>query len=158
MELCQEWWKEHTPSNLGWGLPRWCSGKDSGCQCRRRRTCRFYPWVGKIPWGRKWQPTLVFLPGKFHEQRSLEGYSPWGHEELDMTEQLSTHMLCMTSKHLINSLKKRIKFDTVAKWTTRQDSSTGWFALPHRVLMWPELSWGCQWKYPHFLTFNLVVS
>ena len=37
----------------------------------------FDPWVGKIPWRRKWQPTAVFLPGKSHGQRSLEGYSPW---------------------------------------------------------------------------------
>ena len=36
----------------------------------------FDPWVGKIPWRRKWQVTLVFLPGKSHWQRSLEGYSP----------------------------------------------------------------------------------
>ena len=43
------------------------------------------PWVGKI-WRRKWQPTSVFLPGEFHEQRSLVGYSPWGHKESDMTE------------------------------------------------------------------------
>ena len=34
-------------------------------------------WVGKIPWRRKWQPTPVFLPGKLHKQRTLEGYSPW---------------------------------------------------------------------------------
>ena len=40
----------------------------------------FYPWVGKIPWGRKWQPTPAFLPGKSHGQRSLTGYSPRGHE------------------------------------------------------------------------------
>ena len=38
------------------------------------------------PWRRKWQPTPVFLPGKFHGQRSLAGYSPRGHKELDMTE------------------------------------------------------------------------
>ena len=36
------------------------------------------PWVRKIPWSRKWQPTSVFMPGKFHGQRSLVGYSPWG--------------------------------------------------------------------------------
>ena len=36
--------------------------------------------------------TLVLLPGKFHAHRSLEGYSPWGHKELDMTERLSTHI------------------------------------------------------------------
>ena len=38
----------------------------------------FDPWVGKIPWSGKWQPTAVFLPGKFHGQRSLAGHSPWG--------------------------------------------------------------------------------
>ena len=40
----------------------------------------------KIPWRRKWQPTPVFLPGEFHSQRSLVGYSLWGHKELDMTK------------------------------------------------------------------------
>ena len=45
-------------------------------QCRRPR---FDPWVGKIPWRREWQPTLVFLPGKSRGQRSWAGYNPWGH-------------------------------------------------------------------------------
>ena len=71
--------------------PWWLSGKESACYCKRHRRWRFDPWVGKIPWGRKWQPTLVFLPGKFHEQRSLVGYSPWGCKESDMTEWLSAH-------------------------------------------------------------------
>ena len=39
---------------------------------------RFDPWVGKIPWRRKWQPTPGLLPGKSHGQRSLEGYCSWG--------------------------------------------------------------------------------
>ena len=39
---------------------------------------RFNPWVGKIPWRREWQPTQVFLPGEFHGQSGLVGYSPWG--------------------------------------------------------------------------------
>ena len=43
-------------------------------QCRRPR---FDPWVGKIPWKRKWQSTPVFLPGKSHGQRSLSGDGPW---------------------------------------------------------------------------------
>ena len=55
-------------------------------QCRR---LRFDPWVGKIPWRRKRQPTPVFLPGKSHGQRSLGDYSPRGCEESDMTEQLN---------------------------------------------------------------------
>ena len=53
----------------------------------------FDPWVGKIPWVRKWQPPPVFLPGKSHGQRSLAGYSPWGCKESDMTEQLSKDTL-----------------------------------------------------------------
>ena len=43
-----------------WGFP----GKESACQCRRHKTQEFAPWVKKIPWRRKWQPTPVFLPGK----------------------------------------------------------------------------------------------
>ena len=46
----------------------------------------FSPWVGKIPWRRKRQPTAVFLPGESHGQRSLAGYSPWSHRVSDMTE------------------------------------------------------------------------
>ena len=65
------------------GLPRWHSGKESTYQCRRRG---FEPWVRKIPWRRKWQPTPVFLSGKFHGQKSLAGYSQWSRKELDTTE------------------------------------------------------------------------
>ena len=49
----------------------------------------FNPWVRKIPWRREWQPTRALLPGKSHGQRSLEGYSPWGHQESETTEQLT---------------------------------------------------------------------
>ena len=59
-------------------LPRWLGGKDSACQCRRCQRCGFHPWVGKIPWKRKWQSAPVFWPGKSCGQRSLEGYSPQG--------------------------------------------------------------------------------
>ena len=45
------------------GLSRWHSEKDSACQCRRQKRLGFNPWVRKIPWRRKWQPTPVFLPG-----------------------------------------------------------------------------------------------
>jgi len=55
-------------------------------QCRRRKRHGFNPWLGKIFWRRAWQPTPVFLPGESHGQRSLEGYSSQGHEELDVTE------------------------------------------------------------------------
>ena len=46
----------------------------------------FDPWVRKISWRRKWQPTPVFLLGKSHGRRNLVGYSPWGRKESDTTE------------------------------------------------------------------------
>ena len=49
--------------------------------------------IGKAPWRRAWQPIPVFLPGESHGQRSLVGYSPWGHKELDTTEQFSMRAL-----------------------------------------------------------------
>ena len=48
--------------------------------------CRFDPWIRKIPWRKAWQSTPIFLPEESHGQRSLVGYSPWGHKELDTTE------------------------------------------------------------------------
>ena len=60
------------------------------CQCR---TCGFNPWVQKILWRRKWQPTPVSLPRKSHGQRSLVGYSPWSH--------------------------KRVGYDWATKWQTK---------------------------------------
>ena len=70
-------------------LPTWLNGKESACQCRRRKRPGFSPWVGKIPWGRKWQSTPVFLPGKSLRQRSLAGYSPWMGSQSQI--QLSMH-------------------------------------------------------------------
>ena len=77
------------------GPPTWLSGKEYLPMQEMQKT-----WVWSLgwedPWRRKWQPTPVFLPGKSHGQRSLAGYSPRGHKELDTTEWLNTqtHMLC----------------------------------------------------------------
>ena len=70
-------------AHIPMGFPGGASGKNPTCQCRR---CRFDPWVRKIPWRRIQQPTPVFLPGESHGQRSLVGYSPQDHKELDTTE------------------------------------------------------------------------
>ena len=67
------------------GLPWWLRWLSVCLQCGRPG---FDPWVGKIPWRRKWQSTPVQLPGKSHGQRSLVGYSPWGCKESDTTERL----------------------------------------------------------------------
>ena len=63
---------------VAFGLPRWLSRWRICLQCRSCRGCRFNPWVRKIPWRRSWQPSPVFLPGKFHEQRNLVDCSTWG--------------------------------------------------------------------------------
>ena len=58
-------------------------------------------WVGKILWSRKWQPTPVFLPGKFHAQRSLAGHSLWVVKESDLTERLNTHIQTLMTSHYL---------------------------------------------------------
>ena len=62
-------------------------GKEPACQCCLHG---FHPWVGKIAWTRKWQPTPVFLSGEPHGQRSLAGCSLWCCRESDTTEQLNS--------------------------------------------------------------------
>ena len=73
------------------GCPRWLSGKESAHLCRIQMRCEFDPWVGKIPWRRKWQPAPIFLSGKSHGQRGLVGCSLSDHKNLDMTEDACTH-------------------------------------------------------------------
>ena len=81
--------QETITSNMG--LSRRHSGTESAWQCRSCKRCGFNPCTRKIPSSRKWQPTPVILPVKFHGQRSLEGYSPWCCKESDTTEKLSMH-------------------------------------------------------------------
>ena len=64
------------------GFPWWLSSGESASPCRKHK---FNPWVGKIPWRRKWQPTPGLLTRKSHGQRSLASYSSWGHKGLDTT-------------------------------------------------------------------------
>ena len=67
---------------LAW-IPGGTSGKEPACQGKR---LQFDPWVRKILWRRAWQPTLVFLPGESHGQKSLAGYNPQSCKESGMTE------------------------------------------------------------------------
>ena len=79
-----------------WGLNTWCTAllgvfqmalvvKNPSANAENITRCGFDPWVRKIPWRRKWQPTPVFLPGEFHGQRRLAGYILRGCKESDMT-------------------------------------------------------------------------
>ena len=88
------------------GFPRWRS-RESTRQCRRPRRRGFDPWVGKIPWRRKWLPTAVFLPGKSRGQTSLPGHSPWGCNGSDTTERTHArmHARAHTHTHRVTCLK-----------------------------------------------------
>ena len=97
-------------------LPRWLSGQESTCQCRRHKRHQFNPWVRKIPWKRKWQPTPVFLPGKSHGQKSLVDYSSWGHKESDMTEQLSTNPCFPTAMQSWSLWQRPTKLKALPLW------------------------------------------
>jgi len=77
-----------------WWLTRW----GIFLQCGRPK---FNTWVWKIPWRREWPLTPVFLPGEFHGQRSLEGYSPQSCKESDMTEWLT---LTISHSQLTNKI------------------------------------------------------
>ena len=82
-ELYMAKWLTHTHTHTtSLGLPKWCSVKESACQCKRSKTHELDPWVRKIPWSKKQQSTPVLLPGKFYRQRSLVGYSPWSHKNV----------------------------------------------------------------------------
>ena len=108
--------------NLPCGLPRWGSGKESACQCKRCKGRWFDAWVGKMPWGRKWQPIPLLLPGKFHEQGSLAGYSTRGCKEPDVTEHTHTHTHTHTETHTDTPLpcniiaNQTLKHSPVSLW------------------------------------------
>ena len=74
-------------SNNNIGLPRWYSSKEAACQCRRLET-----WVLSLGWEDPLEEERsVFLPVKSHGQKSLVGYSPWGHKELGMIYRLNNN-------------------------------------------------------------------
>ena len=115
--------------------------KEFACQCRRHRRLRLHPWVGKIPWRRKRQPTPVFLPGKSHGQRSLVGSSPGGCKELDMTELASTHNnLLLFSCPFYHPLEK-----AMAPHSSTLTWEISWTEEPSRLQSMGSLRVGHDW-------------
>ena len=125
------------------------SGKECACQCRRCKRRGFSPWVGKIPWSRKWQPTPVFLPEKFHGQRSLAGYTPQGHKESDMTEMIQhaliqcpwffyrqslNKQLCLLPRLLPLHVLDNSKLGTVSYTLPKEMTSTQFKLFPVQVV------------------------
>ena len=108
----------------------------SPCLDRQCGRPRFNPWVRKIPWRRKWQPTPVFLPGKFHGQKSLVGCSPWSHKESDTTEWVTLVMTLVTPQLLNLSGSPRFRVlvweELKVFWTSHSIRASGTYALLFR--------------------------
>ena len=107
-------------------------GKQSTYQCKRCKGRGCTPWVRKIPWKRIRQPTPVYVLGRFHRLRSLEGYGPWGHKESDMTEHA----------HIVN-LQCCVSFRYTAKWFSYTNALSILFQIlfPYRLLQNTQISW-----------------
>ena len=83
----------------------------------------------KIPWRREWQPTPVFLPGEFHGQGSLAGYSPWGSKELDITEQLTLSLSLFHAVVRNNPKRSHVPFSQFPYMVTSFKSQPAcWFS------------------------------
>ena len=80
------------------GFSSGVTGKEPTYQCRRHKKGRFHPWVGKVPWRRKWQPGPVFLPGESLDQRNLVGLQSMGSHRVRHNKQLSMHTCTPTSQ------------------------------------------------------------
>ena len=108
-----------------------------------------------LPWRRAWQPTPVFLPGEFHGQRSLVGYSPWGCKELDTTVRLSTKGLpwWLSSKEfacnagnlglipgLEDPLKKMATHSSILAWELPQTEELSGLQSMRSQNSWSQLS------------------
>ena len=121
------------------GFPWWLSGKEPACNAGD---------VGSIPgwedslWRREWLPTPVFLPGGFHGQRSLVGYSPWGCKESDttkVTEHTQTHAQGGNQADFI-TFSEEVKKCTC----TRNKRNVEMNHKGNKVIFFPS-SWGRGW-------------
>ena len=122
------------------GFPGDSVVKNPLARCRKHG---FDWWVGKIPCSRKWQPTPVFLPGKSQGQRSLVGYSPWGHNR--------TVNFQMFKLVLEKAKEPEIKLPTSAGLSKEQESSrktsiSPLLTMPKPLTVWITINCGKFWK------------
>ena len=118
------------------------------CECRRQERCWFDPWVIKIAWRRKWQPTPVFLPRKSHGQRTLVGYSPWGQKSLTPLKLPSTQQL-HSIQHLGRVFVTTQILITVNRWDIIHTEKGSCLCLLHNlsIFIYPSgLSQPCEIK------------
>ena len=128
--------------------------KESAFPCRRCKRAGFNPWVRKIRWRRAWQPTPVFLPGKFHGQRSLAGYSPWVCKDSDTSEWLNTH--CEPSAYWLpqSRQEERLCSPRSNKYQgTQPPAQHSWQSLKESisVVPWIHIMKRRQTRAPHLL-------
>ena len=116
-------------------FPGGSNGKTVCLQCWRPR---FNPWVGKIPWRRKRQPTPVLLPGKFHGWRNLIGYSSWGCKEQTRLSDFASLPLAPPGKSLV-------------LWPLPTSLPT----LPFTIAFSPQICPGVSrlWDFPYFVRY-----
>ena len=101
------------------------------------RRPRFDPWVRKVPWRRTWQPTPVFLPGKSQGLRSLVGYSPQGHKELNMieaTKNAHTHIHTPGSKLVPWNLLQNKVSGTIKKFSVYKPKASEPGAIRNKAI------------------------
>ena len=101
------------------GLPWWLSGKESACNAGTSGDVGSKPRSEKSPGGGARRPTTVFLLGESHGQRSLAGYSRYGHKELDRLKRFNTHeIMKLQNKHQNKNYSKKIHFQHTykSKW------------------------------------------
>ena len=111
-------------------LPRWHCGKESSMQCRRCKRRGFNPRIRKMTWGRKEQPTLAFLPGKFRGQRSKVGNAPW---RLQRVRHERMRVRAHTHTHTHNRLTANIMFsgDKLKAFLLRKDLEQNKIVVTH---------------------------
>ena len=117
--------------------------------CLPIRRCQFNPWVGNIPWKRKWESTPVFMPRKSHGQRSLVRYSPWSCTESDITE---AHYLYEISVFITQHAAAAAKLlQSCLTLCDPRDSSPPGSSVPGilqvRTLEWVAISFSNAWKW-----------
>ena len=115
-------------------FPGGASGKEPACRCRRHRSRRFNPWVGKIPWRRAWQAIPGFSPGESHGWRCLAGYRPQGlRVGHDGSDSACTHVFSLESGRCI-VWKTFETFIHSNKWQINKNE-----CLPHASCCWDTL-------------------
>ena len=131
-----------------YGLPWWFSSKESPCKAGDTGRYGFNPWLRKMSWKRKWQPTSVFLPGKSMDKRDWQAYSPWCGERVRHDWRMSMYLSLikekMKEKKYILDFVFLLKVKTgisiwsctcLSVWVT----CVSWLRVGQKPFLWPRL-------------------